>query len=150
MKMYTTVVQIQILNICNLHATLVSIEVDEHVTNNKYVKWNGFGDSNKPNIYLLVYTEVFLEADFMITHYEHEDGNDDFMFTHYELEDGNAFSRSDRKTKAPYERTIAASIIISIACNEMYELIKKTTAIEALCQTFSCANAPSCSPKETD
>lgn len=118
------------------HYTFISIEVDEHVTNNKYVKWKGFVDSSKPNIYLLVYTKVFLE--------------DDFMFTHYELEDGNAFSRSDRKTKAPYETTIAASIIISIACNEMYELIKKTTAIEALCQTFSCANAPSCSPKATD
>ena len=38
----------------------------------------------------------------------------------------------------------AASIITSIAFNEMYELRKNTTAMEALCQTLSCANAPSC------
>jgi hypothetical protein len=29
----------------------------------------------------------------------------------------------------------------------MYGLIKNTTAMEALCQTLSCANAPSCHRK---
>lgn len=39
----------------------------------------------------------------------------------------------------------AATITTNIACNEMYGLMKNTTAIEALCQTLSWANAPSCS-----
>lgn len=42
---------------------------------------------------------------------------------------------------------IAAIITTNIACNEMYELMKNTAAIEALCQTLSWANAPSCSKK---
>lgn len=42
----------------------------------------------------------------------------------------------------------AANKIMTIVCNEIDELIKNTTAIEALCQSLSCANAPSCSHRK--
>ena len=67
----------------------------------------------------------------------------------HELEEENAFSTLRVKNRNPaYERQRAASIINSIAFNEMYELKKNTTAMEALCQTLSCANAPSCSQEQ--
>lgn len=57
----------------------------------------------------------------------------------------NAFSTLRVKSRNPaYERQSAASITTSIAVNEIYGLKKNTTAMEPLCQTLSCANAPSC------
>jgi hypothetical protein len=62
----------------------------------------------------------------------------------HELEE-NAFSTLRVKSRNPaYERQSAASITTSIAFNEMYGLKKNMTAMEPLCQTLSCANAPSC------
>lgn len=61
----------------------------------------------------------------------------------------NAFSTLRVKSRNPaYERQSAASITTSIAFNEMYGLKKNMTAMEPLCQTLSCANAPSCYQKE--
>lgn len=67
-----------------------------------------------------------------------------------ELKRENAFSTlRDRYKNPKYERQTPASIISSIASSEMYGLKKKITAIDALCQTFSCANAPSCPQKQS-
>lgn len=103
------------------------IEEDEHVANNRFAS-REFGDSN--NI-TYIRTKLFFLKKFSI-------------FRHYELDWENAFSRRERKIKAPYEIESTTSITTSIACNEMYGLTKKTTEIIALCHTLSCANAPSC------
>lgn len=67
---------------------------------------------------------------------------------YHELGMEKAFSILKTKNKNPaIETSSAASIITTIACNEMYEFTKNTTAMEALCQSFSCANAPSCPKK---
>lgn len=64
---------------------------------------------------------------------------------YHELEEEKAFSTWRVKNKNPAAETHrAASIITSIACNEMYGLRKNRAEMEALCQTLSCANAPSC------
>lgn len=105
------------------------MEADEHVANNRFAS-NEFGDSNNIT-YSCLYTKLFFLKKFS-------------NFRHYELDWENAFSRRERKIKAPYETESTTSITISIACNEMYGLTKKTTEIIALCQTLSCANAPSC------
>lgn len=69
----------------------------------------------------------------------------DSAWQYQEPEEKKAFSTLMVRKRTPTNETsIAASIITSKVCNEMYGFIKNTIAIEPLCQTFSCANAPSC------
>ena len=73
-------------------------------------------------------------------------GSTSFIYFFHKLDDENAFStKTVRIRSPPYETNSPISIINTIVANDMYGLRKNTSAIEALCHTFSCANAPSCS-----